>query len=497
MYKIGELSRCVGLTVKTLRYWSEIGLLIPDEIDRFTGYRYYSTCRIAECSRIIALKELGFSLEEIKSFSDGDRAALITAKAGELEKAVSEMNAKLKRLRELRSGLEEGKNMFDIITRPAREMKNEARFRTVRKIFSDRSEALKALGKLRDSLPKHNVGQREIIVNYDTDYLETGLDLEIGVEVETGGKLIRFAQDDELIMTLVTKTSELEAAYSELIRRIGSDDCQITGAFCEILHDGGVVELKVPVCRLEDNVREPVEPLAFENDPEAVGRWKLIDIVPTREQFVCGHPKSSHDSWHDEFFMLEGGAGYWIYEGWTKGVIYTHSPVGTLAESYSIENADGKTLMFVLASECCDRNGRPAGKPYVKVYEKLDSEPRTKNDIALRDNIDYPFIPDERVIGEWKTVDFLSDINKFGRKERRSGLFLEKLSFEPDGKCVYTSKKSSWARKYTKGIVINEADKLACRYEIRGHDGKEYLILEWKSGDYVFGGRITWYVFEK
>ena len=116
MYKIGELSRCVGLTVKTLRYWSEIGLLIPDEIDRFTGYRYYSTSKIAECSRIIALKELGFSLEEIKSFSDGDRAAIITSKADELERAVSDMNAKLKRLRELRSELEEGKNMFDIIT---------------------------------------------------------------------------------------------------------------------------------------------------------------------------------------------------------------------------------------------------------------------------------------------------------------------------------------------------------------------------------------------
>ena len=195
--------------------------------------------------------------------------------------------------------------------------------------------------------------------------------------------------------------------------------------------------------------------------------------------------------------MLDGGAGYWIYEGWTRGVIFTHSSVGTLAESYSIESADGKTLMFVSASECCDRNGRPAGKPYVKVYEKLDSDVRTKNDIALKDNIDYPFIPDERVVGEWKAVDFLSDINRFGRGVRKSGLFLEKISFESDGKFVYTSKKSSWARKYTKGIVINEADKLACGYELRELDGKEYLILEWKSGDYVFGGRITWYVFER
>ena len=45
--------------------------------------------------------------------------------------------------------------------------------------------------------------------------------------------------------------------------------------------------------------------------------------------------------------------------------------------------------------------------------------------------------------------------------------------------------------------MINEADKLACGYELRELAGKEYLILEWKSGDYVFGGRITWYVVER
>lgn len=88
MYKIGELSRLCNIPVKTLRYYDSEGLLIPDEIDRFTGYRYYSAARLADCNRIISLKELGFSLEEIKKHlhasSNEDILALVEAKRMEL-----------------------------------------------------------------------------------------------------------------------------------------------------------------------------------------------------------------------------------------------------------------------------------------------------------------------------------------------------------------------------------------------------------------------------
>ena len=66
MYKIGELSKLCNISVKTLRYYDSVGLLIPDEIDKFTGYRYYSAAKLSELYRIIALKELGFSLDDIK-----------------------------------------------------------------------------------------------------------------------------------------------------------------------------------------------------------------------------------------------------------------------------------------------------------------------------------------------------------------------------------------------------------------------------------------------
>ena len=72
MYKIGELSKLCHLPVKTLRYYDSEGLLIPDYVDSFTGYRYYSAARLGDCHRIVALKELGFSLDEIREHLHAD-----------------------------------------------------------------------------------------------------------------------------------------------------------------------------------------------------------------------------------------------------------------------------------------------------------------------------------------------------------------------------------------------------------------------------------------
>jgi effector-binding domain-containing protein len=65
MIKIGNFSRISQVSVKTLRYYDEIGLLKPAQVDRYTGYRFYTIEQLPRLNRILALKELGFSLEEI------------------------------------------------------------------------------------------------------------------------------------------------------------------------------------------------------------------------------------------------------------------------------------------------------------------------------------------------------------------------------------------------------------------------------------------------
>jgi len=73
-FKIGEFSKLNMVTVKTLRHYEEIELLVPDEIDQWTGYRYYRVDQISKMNQIIFLKKLGFTLEEIREvFDEGNQ----------------------------------------------------------------------------------------------------------------------------------------------------------------------------------------------------------------------------------------------------------------------------------------------------------------------------------------------------------------------------------------------------------------------------------------
>ncbi len=62
MLKIGDFSKLSRISIRMLRHYNEIGLLIPESIDDFTGYRYYSEAQLPVANRITALKDMGFSL---------------------------------------------------------------------------------------------------------------------------------------------------------------------------------------------------------------------------------------------------------------------------------------------------------------------------------------------------------------------------------------------------------------------------------------------------
>lgn len=70
--KIGEFSKLMQVTVKTLRHYEQIGLLVLDEVDQWSGYRYYTLDQMQKLKSIRQLKDIGFSLVEIKDIYDDD-----------------------------------------------------------------------------------------------------------------------------------------------------------------------------------------------------------------------------------------------------------------------------------------------------------------------------------------------------------------------------------------------------------------------------------------
>src|SRR5690606_41507131 len=75
MYSIGEFSKKAGITIRTLRYYGEKGLLIPARISE-GGQRYYNDANIITVQKIVTFKYLDYSLEEIKELLQKDDSLL-------------------------------------------------------------------------------------------------------------------------------------------------------------------------------------------------------------------------------------------------------------------------------------------------------------------------------------------------------------------------------------------------------------------------------------
>jgi DNA-binding transcriptional MerR regulator len=95
MFRIGELSKLSKVSVKALRHYDDLGLLAPASVDRFTSYRYYTADQLPRLNRILALKDLGLSLEEIRRLlAEGPPAAelrgMLRIKQAEVDAEVCE-----------------------------------------------------------------------------------------------------------------------------------------------------------------------------------------------------------------------------------------------------------------------------------------------------------------------------------------------------------------------------------------------------------------------
>ncbi len=98
MYKIGEFAKIVDISVRTLRYYDQCGILQPSKIDTFTGYRYYSDEDIIECELIKLLRSLDFTLEEIIQYKNCLDEEIIKKKKRELEERMYLLKLRYERL---------------------------------------------------------------------------------------------------------------------------------------------------------------------------------------------------------------------------------------------------------------------------------------------------------------------------------------------------------------------------------------------------------------
>jgi DNA-binding transcriptional MerR regulator len=130
MIRIGDFSKLSRVSIKALRLYDEMGLLKPVEVDRFTGYRYYEFDQLPRLYRILALKDLGFSLEEIGRLLEGDLSVeqmrgMLKLRQAEIRQRVEEETARLERvelwLREIEQ--EDSVSKYDVVIKKIEPLK--------------------------------------------------------------------------------------------------------------------------------------------------------------------------------------------------------------------------------------------------------------------------------------------------------------------------------------------------------------------------------------
>lgn len=209
----------------------------------------------------------------------------------------------------------------------------------------------------------------------------------------------------------------------------------------------------------------------FISDAEAVGKWRLI---------------SGENPFFKFIYFLPEGKGYWIFERWTKGKILLYT--GKVA-TYSIENDTLKLNMPDMPQEL--------------VFKKVDGKKYFEDEIALKENVDFPFVKDDSAVGFWKAIAVIDknkadqiDPSKLEEKED----FIKKLILSPDGEAIWVRGNglAPYSCKWTKGLILDQNRHTASEIKVKNIHGKTYMIVDWKSGDYIYSGVVkACYVFEK
>jgi len=248
----------------------------------------------------------------------------------------------------------------------------------------------------------------------------------------------------------------------------------------------------------------------FVNDPKVIGGWKSVDFVGNIDHFDPKKEKISRGELFLNHLIFEEGGKIRPPSKltWTKGLVLSDEA----ASKYIIREIDGSSYMFYQWKTADYTTQRI--KPHYYVLKKVSVESLKyqpmygeKADIPassyineqgrIVDKIDYPFVNDKKVIGTWKTVDFIPEMEEFKDSEKQwehgeDRPYLKALVFLPNGKTTENF------RTWTKGLVFHSEDKTASKYTIKKIKGSTFMFFEWKRDSYTIGYmKPKYYVLKK
>ncbi len=268
MIRIGDFSKLSRVSVKTLRFYDEMGLLKPIEVDRFTGYRYYEFDQLTTLYRTagiasVALKDLGFSLEEIGRLLDSDLSTeqmrgMLKLRKAEIRQQVQEETERLERVELWLRQIEQENFMskYDVVIKKI----DPVKVASVRGVVPTPPDQRTLWDELMDYLHQQNarvIGPPQAVY-HDGEFKERDWDIEVCMPINedlapNGNVKVHDLPGFEKMACVVHTGpfATIGEAYDAIAKWIDQNGYQIVGP-------GRELNLRVP------------EPLGNQNDPNTV-----------------------------------------------------------------------------------------------------------------------------------------------------------------------------------------------------------------------------------
>lgn len=287
MFKIGDFSKLTRVSAKMLRHYDELGLLKPARIDPANGYRYYSASQLPRLNRLIALKDLGFSLEQIGGLLDDELPpkelqGMLKLRQAEIE---AQLRAEQQRLERVAGRLryieqEKAQPRYEVVLRAVRPQL----MASLRQVVPDSGDPVAALF---DELEAHVAAHQArafsspLMIIHDPDYREVNVEVEVAVplthEIPETERIRVGVLEGSPSMACVVYTGaydKTEEALSALTVWIDAHGYRINGPFREVYlrfsadmaeqlglpeafltesQQAFVTEIQIPVTREESN----------------------------------------------------------------------------------------------------------------------------------------------------------------------------------------------------------------------------------------------------
>lgn len=219
-YKIGDFAVISRVSVKMLRHYDELGLFVPAHVDPQSGYRFYVLDQLPRLHRLMALKELGFSLAEIGDILNDDLSidalqALAHQREADLAARIAQAQHRLERLQQWRRRIE------------------------LEDALPDYEFLLLPFGGVDPALPPPSA--EAVILPFDA---KSGLPTDVLIPVDT-------PQMPAAILTTLHQGDEVSLfqAYLALDQWMQGHHYQVAGIIREINHGDGLYEIQIPVQR--------------------------------------------------------------------------------------------------------------------------------------------------------------------------------------------------------------------------------------------------------